>query len=353
MSVDCASCKSFICDTGSTDSPTDNCPMHGDFPSFDDLYESKVKRESAYQAAVVEAEGYCEWTRIRELSELAKKLGVNRVGIVHGSDMRREATLAAEYLEKCSLETVLPPLVSECSPRGQAEFFAEIETQLNVICGLSVDHEAIFNAASISPVVVLVVRDVRLRHNPVAALYTSASYSRTRLFGDREYANFSSFEGSDIETLERVSATLTNDDGHDMNRMQEVMRFARLLGAKRIGISFCVGFKQEARLLAGVLKGNGFDVSSAGCKAGAVPKENLGIVESEKVHPGEPEMICNPLAQAELLNRDGVQLALILGQCVGHEAATLGALRMPAVCVVAKDRVLAHNTVAALYEMEK
>ncbi len=353
MPVDCSSCKSFICDTGRTDSPTENCPMHGDFPAFEDLYTTEQQRDSAYQAAVVEAEGYCEWTRLRELAEYANKLGVDRVGIAHCSDMHREATLIASYLEARSLHPVLPPSSIDCSPLGQAAFFAENGTQLNVVCGLSVDHEAIFVAASEPPVVVLVARDVRLRHNPVAALYTSASYSRTRLFAERDSQELAQFEGNGMDVLERISMALSKEGGHDLNRVQEAMRFARRLGARRIGISFCVGFKGEARLLAGVLKGNGFEVSSAGCKVGAVSKDKLGIKDAEKVHPGEPEMICNPLAQAELLNRDNVQLALILGQCIGHEAATLGALQMTAICLVAKDRVLAHNTVAALYELER
>lgn len=59
-------------------------------------------------------------------------------------------------------------------------------------------------------------------------------------------------------------------------------------------------------------------------------------------------MLCNPLAQAELLEREAVELVLLLGQCVGHDAATLSRLRTPAVFVAAKDRLLAHNTVAAL-----
>jgi uncharacterized metal-binding protein len=63
-------------------------------------------------------------------------------------------------------------------------------------------------------------------------------------------------------------------------------------------------------------------------------------------------MICNPLAQAELLNRERIELALVLGQCVGHDSATIGRLDVPAVSVVVKDRVLAHNTVAALYRLE-
>jgi uncharacterized metal-binding protein len=234
----------------------------------------------------------------------------------------------------------------------QAEFLADEGAEITVNCGLSVAQEALFVSASVTPVVVLVARDLRLRHNPVAALYTSGSYSRKRLFGEREYSERRPFKGFDIDAIEKAVEELEQEAQEKPNRVQEAMRFARALGATKIGISFCVGFKQEARLLAGVLKGNEFEVSSACCKTGAVPKEELGIVDSEKVHPGEPEMICNPLAQAELLNRDGVQMALVLGQCVGHEAATLGALEVPAACIVAKDRVLAHNTVAALYELE-
>jgi uncharacterized metal-binding protein len=60
-------------------------------------------------------------------------------------------------------------------------------------------------------------------------------------------------------------------------------------------------------------------------------------------------MTCNPVAQAELLNREGVEFALVLGQCVGHDAATFRHFEAPAACLVAKDRVLAHNPVAALF----
>jgi uncharacterized metal-binding protein len=89
-------------------------------------------------------------------------------------------------------------------------------------------------------------------------------------------------------------------------------------------------------------------VSSVCCKTGAVAKEKAGIQDFQKVRPGRPEVTCNPAAQADLLNRDGIQFAMVLGQCVGHDATTLGALNCPAFCLVAKDRVLAHNTAAAL-----
>jgi uncharacterized metal-binding protein len=63
-------------------------------------------------------------------------------------------------------------------------------------------------------------------------------------------------------------------------------------------------------------------------------------------------MICNPIGQAVLLNRENVHLALLLGQCVGHDSATMAHVEAPAVCVVTKDRALAHNSAAALYALE-
>ena len=351
MTTDCSSCKSFICDKGRTDSPTEGCPMHGEFPSVDILYATPGSRKAAFESALIESEGYCEWTRLREVSEYAARLGISKIGIAFCADMRREASLVARYLANVSLEPVLPSKETGCEPLQQSGFFNAHSTEVNVIAGMCVDHEALFVDASHVPVLALVARDVRLRHNPVGALYTSSGYSRSRLF-DRGEAKDHISSSHSTQDLEKASHRFRKNFPDDLNRVQEVMRYAESLGTSKVGISFCLGFRQEARLLAGVLKANGFLVSSACCKTGAVPKETMGISDRQKVHPGKPEMICNPLAQAELLNRDEVGLAVILGQCVGHDAATMDAVNAPAVCLVAKDRVLAHNTVAALYELE-
>lgn len=142
----------------------------------------------------------------------------------------------------------------------------------------------------------------------------------------------------------------SNPEGGDLppSRVEEAMSVAHKLGASHLGLSFCVGFKEEAQTLTKILEINEFTVSSACCKTGATPKEEIGIREEEKIRPGRPEMTCNPVAQAELLNRDRVDFAFVLGQCVGHDAATFRHLKAPAACLVAKDRVLAHNPVAAL-----
>jgi uncharacterized metal-binding protein len=325
--------------------------MRRDFPAFAELYADEAHRLPAIQAALIEAEGYGRWTRLREIAEFANRIEARPVGVAHCTTTAREAGLVAGYLRDSGLEVVMPARSEECNPLAQAALLADRDTKLNVICGMSVSHEAMFIRASTVPVTVLVARDARLRHNPVAALYTSDSYSQDLLYGQRRRPE-RPFLGGDITALEWAGRTLPETEGGEFNRLQEVMEFANRLGATHVGVSFCVGFRAEARVLTRVLEANGFRVSSACCKSGAVPKETLGLSDSQKVRPGQPEMMCNSLAQATLLNREDVQLAVILGQCVGHDSATIKQLNVPTVCLVAKDRVLAHNTVAALYELE-
>ncbi len=239
---------------------------------------------------------------------------------------------------------------------GQAGLFGEQRTELNVIVGMCVGHDALFVRHSGAPVTSLVVRDVRLRHNPAAALYTRNSYLKSALYpgGDRSLRPGRSVGWSD-EALATLAAEVRAAGARRADppcRLEEIMDFARRAGAWHLGLVFCSGFREEARLLAGVLSTNGFRVSSVCCKTGSVPKERLGLLDRDKVRPGRAEMICNPLAQADLVEREAVDLVLLMGQCVGHDSATLSRLQTPAILVAAKDRVLAHNSAGALYALE-
>lgn len=132
-------------------------------------------------------------------------------------------------------------------------------------------------------------------------------------------------------------------------RVEDTIEFARLMGYSKLGIACCVGLKREGAILASVLKHNGFKVLSAICKTGAVPKEKVGVKNGEKLRPGEFEAMCNPVAQAMLLDSCGAELNIIVGLCVGHDAIFARASRAPVTTLIAKDRVLCHNPVASLY----
>ena len=64
--------------------------------------------------------------------------------------------------------------------------------------------------------------------------------------------------------------------------------------------------------------------------------------------PGNFEPMCNPISQAELLNRAGCELNVIIGLCVGHDSLFIRQSQGLVTTLVTKDRVLAHNPVGAL-----
>jgi uncharacterized metal-binding protein len=132
-------------------------------------------------------------------------------------------------------------------------------------------------------------------------------------------------------------------------RVEEVMDFARRMGFTRLGIAHCVGLIEEANIARDIFLHNGFEVQAICCKVGSIEKGKVGLKEEEKVHPDQFESLCNPVAQAELLARAGTQLNVLIGLCVGHDSLFFQHSQAPVTVLVAKDRVLGHNPVAALY----
>ncbi len=133
-------------------------------------------------------------------------------------------------------------------------------------------------------------------------------------------------------------------------RVEELIQFSRKCGYKRLGIAHCGGLAGEAARLTEILEANGFEVCSVQCKTGAVPKERLGLKPEEKIAGAEAwETMCNPIAQAMIINRSGVDLAVMLGLCIGHDTLFIKYCQVPLTVIAVKDRVLGHNPLAALY----
>jgi uncharacterized metal-binding protein len=132
-------------------------------------------------------------------------------------------------------------------------------------------------------------------------------------------------------------------------RVEETIEFARRMGYRKLGVAFCGGLFSEARVLVNILQKHGFEVVSVCCKVGATPKEFLGLADHEKVRVGSYESMCNPITQAQTLNDAGTDFNILVGLCVGHDSLFLKHSKALATVLVAKDRVLGHNPVAALY----
>jgi len=85
------------------------------------------------------------------------------------------------------------------------------------------------------------------------------------------------------------------------------------------------------------------------CKVGRVAKERIGLKAEDKILKDHFEVICNPIAQAEILNQSATELNIMMALCVGHDALFIKHVTAYTTIFATKDRVLGHNPMAALY----
>ena len=167
----------------------------------------------------------------------------------------------------------------------------------------------------------------------------------------------------DLDRDELIEAYRDEDDGElarqaarveaggycRLTRVEEIMDFARRCGFTRLGVAHCIGLQNEAAVVKRVFAANGFTVDAVACKTSALPKEVLGLTDTDKLSPGEFESMCNPIGQARSLDHAGTELNVLLGLCVGHDSLFMKHSVAPVTVLAAKDRVLGHNPLAAIY----
>lgn len=132
-------------------------------------------------------------------------------------------------------------------------------------------------------------------------------------------------------------------------RIKETIQMCQRMGYRKIGLAFCRGLRKEARIVADLMRRADLEVVSVICKTGGVDKERVGISPEGKVNPGNFEPMCNPIAQAMLLNDQKTDFNIALGLCVGHDSMFYKYSDALVTTLIAKDRVTGHNPAVALY----
>lgn len=180
-----------------------------------------------------------------------------------------------------------------------------------------------------------------IRRMPQVIEKAEAEYQKPDI---REFARLASIQ--EFECYEHTPDGLRTR----FPRLDELIQFSQKCNYKRLGIAFCGGLANEAMLLTDVLERKGFEVVSVRCKVGQTQKEAIGITDEEKIGgPGMVETMCSPISQAMVLNAEKVDLAIMLGLCIGHDTLFIKYCEVPMTVLAVKDRVLAHNPLAALY----
>ena len=180
-------------------------------------------------------------------------------------------------------------------------------------------------------------------------------------FKTRTYPDFCLTTNLSEEDAQWATVRYDEDRNHDImvasaeveyegycqwTRVQEIMEFARKIGAKKIGIANCIGLMNEARIFAKILRANGFEPYAVVCKVEGRTKTSVGIPEKcEEIGSA----MCNPILQARLLNREHTDLNVVIGLCVGHDSLFYRYSEAYVTTLVTKDRVTGNNPAAALY----
>ncbi len=163
------------------------------------IYEDPFYRRVSQESARVEAEGYCQWTRVEEICHFANKMAFTKIGIATCISFVDHANTLSQILESHSFEVASAACKhngipkeeigledhekirpggheSLCNPISQAYLLNEAGCQLNVVLGLCVGHDSLFFKHSEGLVTTLVAKDRVLAHNPIGALALADSY---------------------------------------------------------------------------------------------------------------------------------------------------------------------------------
>ena len=124
------------------------------------------------------------------------------------------------------------------------------------------------------------------------------------------------------------------------SRLQELIDFARLSGYQKLGIACCIKMLPYAEKLDKLLRDAGFEVFRIHCQ-----KSGLEASEFSENLQGKS---CDPLSQAEYLNRQKTDLNINIGLCLGHELLFEQYSAAPVTTFLVKDFATGHKTVKNL-----
>jgi len=186
--VNCASCVEKACSKGAP------CPVGKLMKELAFKEYHKANNLKLYQkSSSLEVEGYMKYPRVEELIRLAEEMGWNKLGIAFCIGLSEEAKKLHEVLESHGFEVhsvvckvggvekekfSLPEKNHACNPILQAMVLNEAGTDLNIIVGLCMGHDVLFQVYSKAPTTTLIVKDRVLAHNPAGALYSRYHFKK-------------------------------------------------------------------------------------------------------------------------------------------------------------------------------
>ncbi len=104
----CANCAVVACGGEDRSKLPANCPMR-DQENLEEIlktYEEPENHKFYVEASAMEADGYCQWPRLKETVELCKRMGYQKVGLAFSRGLKKEAKVVADLLRSQGFQVV-------------------------------------------------------------------------------------------------------------------------------------------------------------------------------------------------------------------------------------------------------
>jgi uncharacterized metal-binding protein/rhodanese-related sulfurtransferase len=149
-----------------------------------------------------------------------------------------------------------------------------------------------------------------------------------------------------VEDNQRIvqSASVLVDNGRagTLNRLEEIVEYAKDRKYKTLGVAYCYGLENEAKILQTHLSNAGFQTAMVSCTVDGVTEADIDSKKSDQ------SISCNPLGQANVINGSGAEFTVLMGLCLGHDILIQKQLNMDFTTWLVKDRVSQHRPLDGL-----
>lgn len=156
---------------------------------------------------------------------------------------------------------------------------------------------------------------------------------------------------TDGESQQQLEASLdiACEEERTLCRLSELIYFCLEMRYRRVGLAYCVDLQEPAEILVRVLR-RFFKVHPVCCKIGGHVASDPMLAPPEARGRRRPSQVaCNPIGQADALNRIGTDMNVLVGMCMGSDCIFTRFSDAPVTTLFVKDRSLANNPIGAIY----
>ncbi len=139
------------------------------------------------------------------------------------------------------------------------------------------------------------------------------------------YKDYSSTTFSDVTESKSIGSVIGT-----FSSAEEIVSYARNIGAKKIGITSCSGFLKETREFILHLERHHLESYCVICNIGTPGKDAISLTRRVETDGDIYDANCNPALQAYLLDREKTELNVIIGLCAGNDSLFLRHSATPA-----------------------